>query len=66
MSPLTSARCGRKLAVLRETANPRMGQNSGPEAGSSARKSDYEANMDVEVRYVISWSAPFTGRRSVT
>jgi hypothetical protein len=66
MSPLTSARCGWKLAVLRETANPRMGQNSRPEAGSSARKSDYEANMDVEVRYVISWPAPFTGGRSVT
>jgi len=45
---------------------PRMGQNSRPEAGSSARKSDYEANMDAEVRYVISWSAPFTGGRSVT
>jgi enolase len=45
---------------------PRMGQNSSPEAGSSARKSDYEANMDVEARYVISWSAPFTGGRSVT
>jgi enolase len=45
---------------------PPMGQNSWPEAGSSARKSDYEANVDVEVGYVIPWSPPFTGGRSVT
>jgi enolase len=45
---------------------PRMGQNSRPEAGRSARNSEYQTNMDVEVRYVISWSAPFPGGRFVT